>query len=423
MTATLYTLTSDLHSELTRTASQEPFIKDIEAALGAPFDVRGGDFSGYGTRPCELIYVRTGGTEGIFKSIFCAADGTLRIPEPVRLLTSGRSNSLAASMEILSYLNLHEVAGEILHGTPACIASRILSGAGKHPVSGTGLVKSVSPGRILKGERLGVVGRPSDWLISSDVDYARAREVLGLELVDVPMEELLEEIARHEHPEVNLPELNTPKFGNPIPGSDLSDSLDIYGALLRIIRKYRLDGLTIRCFDLLTSVHNTGCMSLALLNSQGFVATCEGDVPAMISMAVARKVTAAAGRGCSGFQANLSRIEGDNLLFAHCTLPLSMARSWVYDTHFESGFGVAVHGEIPEGPVTIFKLSPDFNRAFIFEGEILQNQYRANLCRTQILVSAPGAAPYFLRESIGNHHVIIPGRLASALTALLSSPV
>jgi len=414
MTTTLYTLTSDLHSELTRTASQEPFIKDIEAALGAPFDVRGG----YGTRPCELIYVRTGGTEGIFKSIFCA-DGTLRIPEPVRLLTSGRSNSLAASMEILSYLNLHGIRGEILHGTPEYIASRILAHAEKHPVSGmapgTGLVKDVNPGRILEGERLGVVGHPSDWLISSDVDYTRAREVLGLELVDIPMEELLQEISRHEHPEVNLPELNTPKLGNPIPESDLSDSLDIYGALLRIIRKYHLDGLTVRCFDLLTAVHNTGCMSLALLNSQGFVATCEGDVPAMISMAIARKII-----GCSGFQANLSRIEGNNLLFAHCTLPLSMARSWVYDTHFESGFGVAVHGEIPEGPVTIFKLSPDFRRAFIFEGEILQNQYQANLCRTQILVKAPGAAPYFLRESIGNHHIIIPGRLASALGAVLS---
>lgn len=415
MTTTLYTLTSDLHSELTRTASREQFIRDIEAALGSPFDVRGGDFSGYGTRPCELIYVRTGGTEGIFKSIFCQ-DGTLRIPEPVRLLTSGRSNSLAASMEILSYLNLHGIRGEILHGTPGYIAGRILSRAGDGSASGvTGLVKSVNPGRILEGERLGVVGRPSDWLISSDVDYSRAREALGLELVDIPMEELLQETARHEHPRVDLPELNLPKFGNPIPESDLSDSLDIYGALLRIIRKYRLDGLTIRCFDLLTAVHNTGCMSLALLNSQGFTATCEGDVPAMISMAIARRVTA----GMPGFQANLSRIEGDNLLFAHCTLPLSMARSWVYDTHFESGFGVAVHGEIPEGPVTLFKLSPDFRRAFILEGEIVCNQYQANLCRTQILVNAPGAAPYFLRESIGNHHIIIPGHTGTALGQLL----
>ncbi len=418
MPATLYTLTSDLHSELARTASGEPFIKSIEDALGEKFDVRGADYSAYGTRGCELIYVRTGGTEGIFRSLF-VKDGTLRIPEPVRLLTSGLSNSLAASMEILSYLNLHGVRGEILHGSPEYIAGRIRDGESPQAAASgqaPGTVSPVNPGRILRGERLGVVGRPSDWLISSDVDHARALDVLGLELVDISMEELLEETLRHEHPAVDLPALNVPRYGRPIPESDLSDSLDIYGALSRIIRKYRLDGLTVRCFDLLTAVHNTGCMSLALLNSEGSVATCEGDVPAMISMAVARKLT-----GCSGFQANLSRAWEDKLLFAHCTVPLGMTRSWVYDTHFESGFGVAVHGEIPEGPVTIFKLSPDFRRAFIREGEILRNEYGDKLCRTQVVVRSPGAASYFLREPIGNHHILIPGSHAVELSEMLGA--
>lgn len=418
MPVSLYTLTSDLHSELTRTASQEPFIKNIEAALGESFDVKGADYSAYGTHGDELIYVRTGGTEGIFRSLF-TKDGVLCIPEPVRLLTSGLSNSLAASMEILSYLNLHGVKGEILHGSPEYIAGRIRSGASRdaaspQEVSGR-FVRVVNPGRILEGEHLGVIGRPSDWLISSDVDYARAGKVLGLELVDIPMAELLDEIGRHSHPDVALQALNAPKYGKPIPESDLSDSLDIYGALLRLIAKYRLNGLTIRCFDLLTAVHNTGCMSLALLNSDGYTATCEGDIPAMISMAIARKLS-----GCSGFQANLSRAWDDNLLFAHCTVPFGMTRSWVYDTHFESGFGVAVHGEIPEGPVTLFKLAPDFDRAFICEGEILRNEYGGNLCRTQIVVKAPGAASYFLREPIGNHHVIIPGRLGKELMETLN---
>lgn len=391
------TLTSFLHSEVALDAAQEPFIQAIEAIAGSI--------------PEDVIYVRTGGTEGLFKEQFFAG-GKLSIPQPVRLLTSGKSNSLAASMEILSFLCRNGLKGEILHGAPEYIAERI-----KHPgqeVSGDSLLIPVRPGRILEGERLGIVGKPSDWLISSDVDHAKAREVLGLELIDIPMEELLEEIAKHSHPSVDLPALNGPKYGKPIPESDLSDALNIYGALRRIIDKYGLDGLTIRCFDLLTAVHNTGCMALALLNSEGFTATCEGDVPAMISMAIARKLS-----GCSGFQANLSQIKGDDLLFAHCTLPLSMARSWVYDTHFESGFGVAVHGEIPEGPVTIFKLSPDFDQAFIFEGEILSNDYQDNLCRTQIHVNAHGAAPYFLTSSIGNHHIIIPGHVARDLKGLL----
>ena len=371
------TLTSFLHSEVAQNAAQEPFIQAIEALVGSI--------------PEDIIYVRTGGTEGLFREQFLA-DGRLCIPEPVRLLTSGKSNSLAASMEILSFLRRNGLRGEILHGSPEYIAERI-----KHPgqeVSGDSLIAPVHPGRILEGERLGVVGKPSDWLIGSDVDFAKAKKVLGLELVDIPMDEFL--AIEKEQPETAI-----------------NGSMRIYAALRSIIVKHGLDGLTLRCFDLLTAVHNTGCMGLALLNSEGFTATCEGDVPAMISMALARKVC-----GCPGFQANLSQINGDDLLFAHCTVPLSMTRSWVYDTHFESGIGVAVHGEIPEGPVTIFKLSPDLDRAFIFEGEIVANDYQQNLCRTQIHVNAPGAAPYFLTSSIGNHHIIIPGHVARDLKSL-----
>lgn len=44
----LYTLTSDLHGELAQNAHNEQFIKDIEAAIGQPFDYCGPDFSDFG---------------------------------------------------------------------------------------------------------------------------------------------------------------------------------------------------------------------------------------------------------------------------------------------------------------------------------------------------------------------------------------
>ena len=112
----LYTLTSSLHSEAACSPAEEGFIREIEAMIGERFCFMGEDFSGYGETRNNLIYVRTGGTEGIFKSIFCK-DGKLQVPgnEPIRLLTSGKSNSLAASMEILSFLNRNGYPGEIIH--------------------------------------------------------------------------------------------------------------------------------------------------------------------------------------------------------------------------------------------------------------------------------------------------------------------
>ncbi|MBR5049662.1 MAG: hypothetical protein IKX74_08515, partial [Erysipelotrichaceae bacterium] len=58
-----------------------------------------------------MVFVGGGGVEGMFKAV---AD---RLPEPVFLLTTGYNNSLAASMEILSYLKQNEIPGEIIHGS------------------------------------------------------------------------------------------------------------------------------------------------------------------------------------------------------------------------------------------------------------------------------------------------------------------
>ena len=119
MNISLYTLTSPLHDENAVNAASAEFIEQIEGELGAHMAFHGPDFTQYGAGALDVIYVRTGGTEGLFKEVFP------RIQGPVLLMTSGKSNSLAASMEILSYLNQQGRKGEIIHGTPAYIAERL----------------------------------------------------------------------------------------------------------------------------------------------------------------------------------------------------------------------------------------------------------------------------------------------------------
>lgn len=379
MTVAIYTIASALHRELIPDAADEAFIQDIEKECGFGFVFRGEDFSDFGTHDRDLIYVRTGGTEGIFKKLGLKGD--------IRLLTSGKSNSLAASMEILSYINKTGGHGEILHGPAAFIAQRIQSEPDR--TADNSWIKDIPWDRQLAGMRLGVIGRPSDWLISSDVDYAEAASKAGAELVDVPMDELLAEIR---------------KFDGDLRSFQGSEA--IYDALKTLVTRYGLSGLTIRCFDLLDTVHNTGCLALAKLNAEGIPSSCEGDIPALISMAMAQKLT-----GCPGFQCNLSRVDGDELLFAHCTVPLTMLSSYRYATHFESGIGTAIKGELPEGPVTIFKISPDLKHYVAIPGEIIRNQSEPDLCRTQIIVKAAGAGRYFLTATLANHHIVVPGNL------------
>lgn len=398
MTTAIYTLTSQLHDKAAVDASTQEFL----GSLGIEYELIEGNFKDYGGHDLELIYVRTGGTEGIFKD---ALPTLLKYSkQPFCLLTSGKSNSLAASMEILSYLRQQGLKGEILHGSNEYIAQRIntLQRVGKAM-------------RELNRCRLGVIGEPSDWLISSSAKYRTIEDSLGVEIVNIDIDELLMLIDRvPDHIESDLLEK--------APNDDIRKSLTgaerIYEALKLIVEGYDLQGFTLRCFDLLTAVKNTGCVALAKFNSQGIVAGCEGDVPAMLSMKIAQAVC-----GKTGFQANPARInpETGEMLFAHCTIPLNMVESYELDTHFESGIGVGIRGFMKPGPVTIFKVSGSLDRHFAEEGVLVENQGNPDLCRTQqvIQLNNKEAARYFLTNPIGNHHIIMPGYHKAVLDEIL----
>ena len=396
MTA-VYTITSGLHNESEVSRLSDQFLSGIFP--DGNFEFRGSSFQDFGTHTLDIIYVRTGGAEGIFKGLLpeMLARGISRY----YLLTSGKSNSLAASLEILSYLGQQGLKGEVLHGSPEYLRSRINA------------LETVAIARQkLQGARIGVIGEPSDWLISSHADPVALMDRIGVKLESIPMEELLQEIGRAKADPApsEVPMADNVRASYP-------GATQIYHALEVLVKNHKLNALTLRCFDLLSSVGNTGCLALASFNADGFPASCEGDVPALLSMMISQALT-----GFTGFQANPSRIdvETGEILFAHCTVPFNMVRNWQYDTHFESGIGVGIHGEIPEGPVTVFKVSGKLDRFFAAEGELLYNQYEDNLCRTQVVLKVkPEEARYFLTKPIGNHHIIVPGHCKALFEELL----
>ena len=148
-----------------------------------------------------------------------------------------------------------------------------------------------------------------------------------------------------------------------------------------------------------------------MLNAEGIPAGCEGDIPTLLTMTVGQALT-----GQCGFQCNPSRInpETGEMLLAHCTVPFDMIRSYSVNTHFESGIGLAIHGELPQGESTIMKLSGDLKRCFRCKAELTGNPYENSLCRTQITMKIAEnpvqvCKEYFLKSPIGNHHVVFTG--------------
>ncbi len=335
----------------------------------------------------SLVLVQSGGSENLFLKAF----GDLK--EPYYLLTYGANNSLAASLEILSFLVRHGLKGEVLHGSEDYLLSRFEELAGKK-------------GKKEAKYRLGVLGHPSDWLIASDVDYDKARELFDVELVDLPISEVAD--LYEKEPEQLDESLNVSSFDR----RELVKAYRLYKALEKIVSIHRLDGFTIRCFDLLGSLKTTACLALALFNSRNdCLGTCEGDIPSMLSMFVSKYVLKT-----ESFQCNPSRIdvERNKIVLAHCTLPLSMCESYVFDTHFESGIGVGIHGEIKEGDVTLFRIDSALAEFFVEEGTLEKDLYEKHLCRTQIVLSLP-RLDTILTHPLGNHEIVIKGHRAKEI--------
>jgi len=161
----------------------------------------------------DFVMVATGGVENLFKTIW--STGALKT---TTLIADGRNNSLAASLEILSYLGEQGQEGRIVHGTNEEILNDIVNVRTRRA-------------SLFEGTRIGVFGHPSDWLIASGVDYDYLREHFGIETVFIDLQRLIDEIGETAE-------------------TDLLAADKTYSAIKKICQEERLDAMTIRCFDI-----------------------------------------------------------------------------------------------------------------------------------------------------------------------------
>ena len=385
-------LRSKLHDNYDLDEFNKKFLDEISLHLGEKLIPS--ELSDYDC-DLKLIFIESGGSEGLF------LNHIKELKEPYYLLTSGSNNSLAASLEILTYLNLENKQGEVIHGSTTYISSRIKDLA---------LINKVKS-KLMK-TRLGCIGKPSDWLISSIPDNTKLYEKLGVNIINIDIQELIDQFHNDLKENYVLPE----KFDFDKESLRLAEAMHL--SICKIKNKYCLDGLTIRCFDLLGTCNTTSCLSFSLLNKDNTIATCEGDIMSMISMTILKLLL-----NQSSFQANPSRIDilNNEMILAHCTIPLDMVDSYKLRTHFESGIGVAIKGELKLSDITMFRISSDLKHYFVAEGKIIENLSEENLCRTQIKVKFNDSIESLLKNPCGNHHIIVYGHHKELIKKLMKS--
>ena len=353
----------------------------------------------------DVCLIGSGGTESLFLKRL------KDLKEPIVILSTSKNNSLPACLEIKTYLENNNKLCFLLSGSEEHIANML-----KH------IATILNAYHSIIDSKLGIIGGPSSWLIASPVEPKKIYDSFKINIVKIKMSELDELIEETEGEMIDLNDVpHATELINKFDNRDIiQGAIVIYLALKKLVKKYDLKGLTIRCFDLLKKYKNTACLALALLNEEGIVAGCEGDMPSLITMYLINTLT-----GRSSFMANPSKFiyEENSLLLAHCTVPLNMTSSYSLDTHFESGLGIGVRGEMPEGKITICKIAPDYSldNSICLPASIKECPHLTGYCRTQILVSLGEEGLLdILKASFGNHLVVSYGEVYQDFFPLLS---
>jgi L-fucose isomerase-like protein len=350
-----------------------------------------------------FVLVATGGTERAVLDAWAQRRGRAS-GEPLLLIAHPGNNSLPAALEVLARLQQDGTPGRIVY----------LQG----PDDQVGLAEIAEAAndsaarRTLQRARIGLVGSPSDWLVASTPEAATVRKVWGPTVVPLDMEEVAVRLTAVSEAEVEalVCDLAAGALEVREPSTcDLEEVARVYLALKQLVVDHGLDAITVRCFDLVSTRRTTGCYGLAQLTDEGVIAGCEGDLVSTVGLLWARTLL-----GVTPWMANPAQVDAgaDTLWLAHCTVPRSLVTGYRLRSHFESGFGVGIQGELPAGPATVLRIGGrEMDRVWLAEGEITGSGRAEDLCRTQarVRLTDGGRVADLLRAPLGNHLVLVPG--------------
>lgn len=390
----LYLIT--FQSELNKTTSLYDCHKDLFVEIENYFTLHLVPYTEADRIPKDayrMAFIASGGVEKVVTQHFEL------LPYPIHLLTDGQMNSLAASLEVSAWLRNKGMKVHIIHGTIANMVKQLID---HH--------KAFAAQREIKGKRIGVIGHPASWLVASNVDYLLAKRRWGIEFVDIPMEEIYCLFYQITDDDIGYEAsvfANRAMACREATPEDLLRAMRLYQAVKLICQKKQLDAVTLSCFSLIERLKTTGCLALSLLNDNGIPAACEGDLQAIFTMLVSQTLT-----GQQGFMANPAFINDDlnEIVLAHCTIGTRMTEQFIIRNHYESNTGIAIQGIVHPGEVTIVKCAGEcLDEYFVSTGQLTENTNYINACRTQVKIKLDKPVDYFMRNPLGNHHIVLLG--------------
>lgn len=268
---------------------------------------------------------------------------------------------------------------------------------------------------------------------SSIGDLDLWRKNLGVDFSVVTFEEFFEEMDRVEGERgEEAAEIARRLIGEAreafMEEEDVTNSVIPYLAAGALLRKHRCNAFTIPCFTLCTSKvpaerRFTPCLTHTLLKDRGIPSSCEGDLNALMAMALLMYCS-----DRSVFMGNpfVEDIEGSTLRIGHDVPGLRMKGLGGPDLPYnirpftKGGWGVTVRYDfrLDRGQeVTVARFNPSGTRLLATSGEIVDGGGFDSIgCSLSVLLKVPDAAEFIHRQAnFGHHSAMVYGNYTEKL--------
>lgn len=329
-----------------------------------------------------ILFTLTGGTESLIKKFE-------DLDTPVIIYTNPKSNSLPSAIEAREYLR-GKIPCRIYHRNEGNLENQIPS-------------KELEKLRNEIKGHIGTIGGASSWLVASESENKRLKD-FGIQITEINTNKLLKRIENFELDDANtnVEEIIKNASNSTVEKDDIEDALKTYLALKKMIKDKKLNAFTIKCIDLIPDIGTTFCLSLSLLNDEGIIAGCEGDIRSLLGMIIGRKVSKK-----PTYMGNIAdyNTKKKSIKLAHCTIPLTMTDNYSLMTHYETNSGVGIRGNIQDKKVTVFSLDKELKNGVLAEGKIIDSGSKEEMCRTQLEISINDPSK-FVEKIPGNHQIV-----------------
>lgn len=344
-----------------------------------------------------VLIALTGGTSQFIREFVKSGEH-----QRVVLIGHGEHNSLPSAISARAWLDNNGVWNWIYHcekpDSPECgvVIERVFRVVGA-------ISKLLGSKILLISE-----GEGKSELIEDFEDRFEATvDVVSIDTIVSKLEEADLKLIEHFYSVFNNYEFTLPR-------DKLSSVAKFYAVVKTIVEKENYTGVAVDCFPYLVKYKVTPCLALAVLNAEGVITACEGDLASLALMIISKELT-----GYSGLITNASMFKGCKAYFAHCTVAVNMIRSGRVLTHFESGYPYALSGDLLSDIYTFTSMSRDYSLIISDIGiPIAKGLLYETMCRTQITLELGFNAEEIPIYAPANHHVIIPGDLREELRAI-----